>query len=150
VIHQIWFIFANGLARRASRCIGIDLHSEKVSKEKAVVVDTTVQEKNITYPTDTKLACKIAEQCVGIACQEEIKLRRSYARTIPKLVFAQRGRHHPRGMKRAGQGNTATENHCRPSGTGVKPETVCDTDRGVPGTVGTISKSLGSKARRRK
>jgi IS5 family transposase len=81
--------------------ISIDLHKEKVSKEKAVVVDTTVQEKNITYPTDTKLARKIAEQCVGIARQEGLKLRRSYSRTIPRLVFAQRGRNHPRGMKRA-------------------------------------------------
>ena len=36
----------------------IDLHGEK-AKEKEVVVDTTVQEKNITFPTDTKLAAKI-------------------------------------------------------------------------------------------
>ena len=81
--------------------ISIDLHGEKVSKEQEVVVDTTVQEKNITYPTDTKLARKIAEQCVGIARREGIELRRSDARTISKLVFAQRGRHLPRGKKRA-------------------------------------------------
>ena len=40
----------------------IDLHGEK-AKEKEVVVDTTVQEKNITFPTDTKLAttrCRLA------------------------------------------------------------------------------------------
>jgi len=36
----------------------IELHGEK-AKEKEVVVDTTTQEKNITYPTDTKLAAKI-------------------------------------------------------------------------------------------
>jgi len=53
--------------------ISIDLHGEKVSKEQEVVVDTTVQEKNITYPTDTKLARKIAEQCVGIARREGIE-----------------------------------------------------------------------------
>ena len=63
--------------------------------------EATFQWEKPCDPSDTKLACKIAEQCVGIARQEEIKLRRSYARTIPKLLFAQRGRHHPRGMKRA-------------------------------------------------
>ncbi len=83
--------------------ISIDLHEDKVSKEQEVVVDTTVQEKNITYPTDTKLARKIADRCIGIAHREGIDLRRSYARTIPKLVFAQRGRHLPRGKKRANQ-----------------------------------------------
>ena len=36
----------------------IALHGEK-AKEKEVVVDTTTQEKNITFPTDTKLAAKI-------------------------------------------------------------------------------------------
>jgi len=36
----------------------IQLHGER-AKEKEVVVDTTVQEKNITFPTDTKLAAKI-------------------------------------------------------------------------------------------
>jgi IS5 family transposase len=36
----------------------IKLHGER-AKEKEVVVDTTVQEKNITFPTDTKLATKI-------------------------------------------------------------------------------------------
>ena len=36
----------------------IQLHGER-AKEKEVLVDTTVQEKNITFPTDTKLAAKI-------------------------------------------------------------------------------------------
>jgi IS5 family transposase len=36
----------------------IGLHGES-AKEEEVVVDTTVQEKNITFPTDTKLTAKI-------------------------------------------------------------------------------------------
>jgi IS5 family transposase len=36
----------------------IDMHGEEAT-EKEVVVDTKVQEKNITFPTDTKLEAKI-------------------------------------------------------------------------------------------
>ncbi|MFT6883337.1 MAG: IS5 family transposase [Marinoscillum sp.] len=37
------------------------------STEKEVLIDTTVQEKNITYPTDTTLAKKIIEKCRKLA-----------------------------------------------------------------------------------
>lgn len=53
------------------------LHGAKVLKED-VSIDTTVQEKNVTYPTDTKLAVKIIKQCRQIAEKEEIELRQSY------------------------------------------------------------------------
>ena len=36
----------------------VQLHGP-AAQEKEVVVDTTVQEKNITYPTESKLAIKI-------------------------------------------------------------------------------------------
>jgi IS5 family transposase len=69
----------------------IDLHCEK-AKEKEVVVDTTVQEKNITFPTDTKLAAKIVRGGVKLANKHGVKLRQSFERTVPKLLAAQRGR----------------------------------------------------------
>jgi IS5 family transposase len=69
----------------------IDLHGEK-GKEKEVVVDTTVQEKNITFPTDTKLAAKIVRGGVKLANKHGVKLRQSFERTVPKLLAAQRGR----------------------------------------------------------
>jgi IS5 family transposase len=81
--------------------VSVKLHGEAATTEKEVVVDTTVQEKNITYPTDTNLYRKIAQQCVKIAGNEGISLRRSYRRTIPKLVFAQRGRNRPGTHKKA-------------------------------------------------
>jgi len=49
--------------------VSIALHGKK-AKEKEVVVDTTVQEKNITFPTDTKLCKRIIEHCVDIATKE--------------------------------------------------------------------------------
>jgi len=82
--------------------VTILLHG-KQAQEKEVVVDTTVQEKNITFPTDTKLHKKIIEQCRKIAKAEGIDQRQSYVRVEKKLVMAQRFRNHPKNAKRANQ-----------------------------------------------
>lgn len=78
----------------------IKLHGEG-AKEKEVVVDTTVQEKNITFPTDTKLAAKIVRGGVKMARRHGVKLRQSFERTVPKLLAAQRGRRTKAGAARA-------------------------------------------------
>lgn len=52
--------------------------------------DTTIQEKNITYPTDDKLYKKIIDKCQSIADKEDIELRQSYTQTIKKLSVIQR------------------------------------------------------------
>ncbi|CDN30450.1 IS1478 transposase [Mucinivorans hirudinis] len=54
-------------------------------KPQVVFVDTTVQEKNITYPTDAKLHKKIVENCRGIAAKSGVTLRQSYARVVKAL-----------------------------------------------------------------
>jgi IS5 family transposase len=59
----------------------VQIHG-KSALEKEVVVDTTVQEKNITFPTDTKLRLKVIAKCLKIARLENIKLRRSYKREL--------------------------------------------------------------------
>jgi len=66
-----------------------------------ICLDTTAQEKNITYPTDVKLRKKVIDKCVKIAKKEGIVLRQSYKRTAKKLVLAQRFAHHPRNYKKA-------------------------------------------------
>jgi len=80
--------------------VSIDLHGKK-AREKEVLVDTTVQEKNITFPTDTKLYKRVIEHCLNIAEKERIPLRQSYKRTTKKLMLAQRFRHHPKNRKKA-------------------------------------------------
>ena len=65
------------------------------------VTDTTVQEKNITYPTDSKLYRKIINKCVAIADKEGIELRQSYTRTLKKLLMAGRFRNHPKNKGKA-------------------------------------------------
>lgn len=52
--------------------------------------DTTVQEKNITFPTDDKLYKKIIKKCQSIADKERIELRQSYRFTVKKLSVIQR------------------------------------------------------------
>jgi IS5 family transposase len=65
----------------------IDLYGEQVIKKevKEIRVDTTVQEKNITFPTDRKLYEKTIEYCKRIAKAENIKLNRTYTFEIRKL-----------------------------------------------------------------
>ena len=78
----------------------IDLH-HKDSQDPNVSIDSTVQEKNITYPTDSKLQKKIIDKCVKIAKQEGLKLRRSYKRTSKQLVRDTYNGTHPKRRKKA-------------------------------------------------
>lgn len=80
--------------------LSVDLFG-KEAKEKEVLIDTTVQEKNITFPPDTKLHKKIIDKCNTIAKTEEIQLRQSYKRTIKQLMIDQRFRNHPKRKKKA-------------------------------------------------
>lgn len=73
----------------------------KDGQEQEATTDTTVQEKNITYPTDNKLHRKIIKKCVALAQQENIELRQSYTRTVKKLLMEQRFRNHPKNNGRA-------------------------------------------------
>jgi IS5 family transposase len=73
----------------------------KDGQEKDATTDTTVQEKNITYPTDSKLHKKIIKHCKAIAKRENIELRQSYTRTIKNLTLLQRFRNHPKNHGKA-------------------------------------------------
>jgi transposase, IS5 family len=65
--------------------VSILLHGKEVLEED-VSIDTTVQEKNITYPTDTKLAVKIIKQCRAIAEKQAVQLRQSYRFVVKDLL----------------------------------------------------------------
>ena len=80
----------------------IDLFdANMIRKEvKEVRVDTTVQEKNITFPTDRKLTEKVIEHCKRIASKEEIKLTRTFGREIKKLKHQLRFARKPKNMAR--------------------------------------------------
>ncbi|WP_145111834.1 IS5 family transposase, partial [Cereibacter sediminicola] len=51
-----------------------------------VAVDTTVMEKNIAHPTDSRLYERARRQLVDLAREAGIELRQSYARLAPRLA----------------------------------------------------------------
>jgi len=78
----------------------VELHG-KQAKSKMALSDTTVQENNITFPTDAKLAKKIIDKVNKIATKENIKQRQSYKRVSKNLVRATYNGKHPRRRKNA-------------------------------------------------
>lgn len=73
----------------------------KDSDDDNVNIDTTVQEKNITFPTDGKLYKKMINKCQKIATQEGLAVRQTYTRTLKELAREQRFRNHPKNKVKA-------------------------------------------------
>jgi IS5 family transposase len=66
-----------------------------------VIVDTTVQPKNVTFPTDAKLLNRAREKLVRLAQLSGVDLRQSYAR-VGKFALIQHQRYaHAKQFKRA-------------------------------------------------
>ncbi len=61
--------------------MSVELHGKK-AQEDTVLIDTTVQEKNITYPTDAKLAIKIINRLNKLAKYHSIQQRRTYIKEV--------------------------------------------------------------------
>ena len=80
--------------------MSVSLHG-KDAQEKQVIIDTTVQEKNVTYPTDGKLAIKMIHQLHRIAKTEGIQLRRTYIKEIKEHRIKLRFFRHPKKIKKA-------------------------------------------------
>jgi IS5 family transposase len=80
--------------------VSIKIQDDKVHKDR-VLIDTTVQEKNITYPTDVKMRVRVIEKCRQIATSEGIMLRQSYKRTVKELQLLQRFSRSNRQRKKA-------------------------------------------------
>ena len=59
----------------------------KAGEFKRVTVDTTVQEKAIAFPTDSKLYNRARERLVRLAKAHGVELRQSYVRVGPRLLF---------------------------------------------------------------
>ncbi|MDQ2721007.1 MAG: IS5 family transposase [Bacteroidota bacterium] len=73
----------------------------KDGQEHQATTDTTVQEKNITYPTNNKLHRRIIKKCIAIANNEDLDVRQTYTRTLKKLLMDQRFRNHPKNKGKA-------------------------------------------------
>jgi len=78
----------------------VQLHGVSAT-EKQVLSDTTVQENNITFPTDAKLAKKIIDKCNAIAKDNGIEQRQTYDRVSKQLVRDTHNSAHPKRRKKA-------------------------------------------------
>ena len=64
-------------------------------------IDSTVQEKNVTFPTDAKLTRKIIARVLKINGELKLPMRQSYKFVMKGLARDQRFRNHPKNRKKA-------------------------------------------------
>ena len=78
---------------------GLKLKAIKTTQLKRVNVDTTVQEKNIRFPTDARLYDRARERLVKAAKERDIDLRQNYNRLSKKMLLKQSRYAHAKQMK---------------------------------------------------
>lgn len=80
---------------------GLKLKAVKAFQLKRVNIDTTVQEKEIRFPTDARLYDRARQRLVDFAKERGIKLRQNYNRKSKQMLYWQSRYSHARQMKRA-------------------------------------------------
>jgi len=86
-----------------SLAVAVKTGALKPSALTAVVVDTTVQPKNVMFPTDAKLLNRARERLVRLAKKHGVTLRQTYTR-VGKLALIKHQRYaHAKQFKRAGK-----------------------------------------------
>ena len=84
-----------------SESIRVNTENDDEDHFNTAFIDSTVQEKNITYPTDAKLHKKIIKRALKIVREKKLPLRQSYQRTLKAISRDQRFRNHPKNHKKA-------------------------------------------------
>ena len=84
-----------------SESIRVNTENDDEDHFNTAFIDSTVQEKNITYPTDAKLHKKIIKRVLKIVREKKLPLRQSYQRTLKAISRDQRFRNHPKNHKKA-------------------------------------------------
>jgi IS5 family transposase len=84
-----------------SLAVAVKTKAMRLGDLSQAVVDTTVQEKAVAFPTDAKLAHRARERLVRLARRHAVRLRQSYAR-VGKFALIKHQRYaHARQFKRA-------------------------------------------------
>src|SRR3954469_2038095 len=84
-----------------SLAVATRVGAAKPADFRQVIIDTTVQEKAITFPTDAKLMHRARERLVRLAQKHGVMLRQSYVR-VGKLALIRHQRYaHAKQVKRA-------------------------------------------------
>jgi transposase, IS5 family len=90
-----------GALLQESLSLAIKTGAMKPADTRQVIVDTTVQPKNVMFPTDAKLIHRARERLVRLARKTGLELRQSYVR-VGKLALIKHQRYaHAKQFKRA-------------------------------------------------
>jgi len=81
--------------------VAVKLGAAKPSDFTRAIVDTTVQEKNVAFPTDAKLINRARQRLVREAKEAGIDLRQSYVRVGKRALIAHQRYAHAKQYKRA-------------------------------------------------
>jgi IS5 family transposase len=84
-----------------SLSVGVKTEAIKPSEFSQVIVDTTVQPKNVMHPTDAKLLNRAREKLVRLAKVKGVTLRQSYARVGKWALIMHQRYAHAKQFKRA-------------------------------------------------
>ena len=79
---------------------GVDTQTVNPNDFRSVTVDSTVQEKAVTYPTDGKLYERCRQHLVRLSRRHGLKLRQNYSRKAPYLLLIANRYHSAKQMKR--------------------------------------------------
>ena len=88
------------LILQATVAAGLNSNTIKPAHLKRVTVDTTVQEKAVSFPTDSKLLNRSRVRLVKLCHKHGVVLRQSYARKGPQALFKANRYGHARQMRR--------------------------------------------------
>jgi IS5 family transposase len=92
---------ADGLEKILAETIVTAVRTETVAQKdlKKVIADTTVMEKNVAFPTDSRLLHRAREQLVSLAAENGLKLCQTYVRK-GQFAALNAGRAHAKQFKR--------------------------------------------------
>jgi IS5 family transposase len=86
-----------------SLAVAVKTGAMKPSDVRRVIVDTTVQPKNVMFPTDAKLLNRAREKLVSLANKVGVDLRQSYKRVGKAALIRHQRYAHAHQFKRAGK-----------------------------------------------
>jgi IS5 family transposase len=84
-----------------SLAVAVKTGAMKPQDTRRVIVDTTVQPKNVMFPTDAKLIHRARERLVKLATKTGLDLRQSYVRVGKRALIAHQRYAHAKQFKRA-------------------------------------------------
>lgn len=84
-----------------SLAVAVRTRAMKPQDTRRVIIDTTVQPKNVMFPTDAKLVHRARERLVRLAKRVGLDLRQSYVRVGKKALIAHQRYAHAKQFKRA-------------------------------------------------